>query len=120
MNAVDFVQLNLFLAELAQARDVQKDDRVDAAIRSTLACQPDAAYLLVQRVMQLENMLCAACSGRTDAAPVPRVPSTGGRSADPAAPRPSQAPWWLQPAATFAGTAFLMRSAEYLLGPPWY
>jgi len=67
--------------------------------------------------MQLENMLCAACAGRTDAAAVPRA---GGRSADRVAPRESQAPWWLQPAATFAGTAFLVRSAEYLLGPPWY
>jgi len=119
MNAVDLVQLNLFLAELAQAHDIAKDDRVDAAIRSMLERQPDAAYLLVQRVMQLENMLCAACAGRTDAAPVPRVSNAGGRSADRAVPRPPQAPWWLQPAATFAGTAFLLRSAEYLLGP-WY
>ena len=119
MNAVDLVQLNLFLAELAQAHDTAKDDRVDAAIRSMLERQPDAAYLLVQRVMQLENMLCAACAGRTNAAPAPRVPSADGRSADRAVPRPSHAPWWLQPAATFAGTAFLVRSAEYLLGP-WY
>lgn len=118
MNAVDLVQLNLFLAELAHARDIEKDDRIDAAIRRTLERQPDAAYLLVQRVMQLENMLCAACAGRTDAAPAPRASSAGGRSDYRAASR--QAPWWLQPAATFAGTAFLVRSAEYLLGPPWY
>ena len=120
MNAVDLVQLNLFLAELAQAHDIEKDDRVDAAIRSMLERQPDAAYLLVQRVMQLENALCAACAGRTGAAQAARVPSVVERSADRAAPRESPAPWWLQPAATFAGTAFLVRSAEYLLGPPWY
>ena len=119
MNAVDLVQLNLFLAELAQAHGIEKDDRVDAAIRSMLERQPDAAYLLVQRVMQLENALCAACAGRTDAAQASRVPGAGGRSTDRAVPRHLQAPWWLQPAATFAGTAFLVRSAEYLLGP-WY
>jgi hypothetical protein len=119
MNAVDLVQLNLFLAELAHVRDIEKDVRVEAAIRSMLERQPDAAYLLVQRVMQLENALCAARAGGTLAVQAPRVPSAGGQSADRAAPRPSQAPWWLQPAATFAGTAFLLRSAEYLLGP-WY
>jgi uncharacterized protein len=120
MNAVDFVQLNLFLAELAHARVMEKDRHVDEAIREMFVRQPDAAYLLVQRVMQLENALCATCAGRTDAAPAARVPSVVGRSADHAAPRQSQAPWWLQPAATFAGTAFLARSAEYLLGPSWY
>jgi len=117
MNAVDFVQLNLFLAELVHAHDIEKDARVDAAIRGMLERQPDAAYLLVQRVMQLESALCAACAGGSDAARVSRVSAAGGRSADRAPAR--QAPWWLQPAATFAGTAFLVRSAEYLLGP-WY
>lgn len=119
MNAVDRVQLNLFLAELAQVRGIEKDRLVDAAIRNMLERQPHAAYLLVQRVMQLENVLCAACAGRPDAAHGSRVTSAAGQSADRAAPRQSQAPWWLQPAATFAGTAFLLRSAEYLLGP-WY
>jgi hypothetical protein len=120
MNAVDFVQLNLFLAELTHARVPEKDPRVEEAIRDMLARQPDAGYLLVQRVMQLENVLCAACAGRSDVVQASCAPRTGGRSADPAALRVSQAPWWLQPAATFAGTAFLVRSAEYLLGPVWY
>lgn len=119
MNAVDLVQLNFFLAELSQVRDIEKDRRVDAAIRSMLERQPDAAYLLVQRVMQLESALCAARAGGTVAVQVPRVASAGGQLAERAAPRQTQAPWWLQPAATFAGTAFLLRSAEYLLGP-WY
>ena len=119
MNAVDRVQLNLFLAELAQVRDIEKDRLVDAAIRSMLERQPDAAYLLVQRVMQLENALCAARVGGAAPVQAPRAPSAGGRSGDGVAPRQSVAPWWLQPAATFAGTAFLLRSAEYLLGP-WY
>jgi hypothetical protein len=69
--------------------------------------------------MQLENVLCAARAGGTVAVPAPRVASAGGQLAERAAPRQIQAPWWLQPAATFAGTAFLLRSAEYLLGP-WY
>ena len=119
MNVVDFVQVKLFLVELAQAPAIEKDRRLEEAIRDMLARQPDAAYLLVQRVMHLENLLCAACAGGADAAQVSSVPSGGGRSADIAASRQSRAPWWLQSAATFAGTAFLLRSAEYLLGP-WY
>ena len=117
MNAVDLVQLNLFLAELAQAPEIEKDPRVDAAIRRLLERQPDAAYLLVQRVMQLENALCAAVASESVATQSPRAPHASVRRTDRAAAGP--APWWLQSAATFAGTAFLLRSAEYLLGS-WY
>jgi hypothetical protein len=119
MSVVDVIQLELFLAELTQARVTEKDARADAAIRRMLECQPDAAYLLVQRVMQLESALCAACAGGSDAVQAPHVTGAGRRPADHGAPRQFDAPWWLQPAATFAGTAFLLRSAEYLLGP-WY
>lgn len=119
MNVVDFVQLKLFLAELAHAGVIEKDPRVEQAIRDTLVRHPDAAYLLVQRVMHLENVLCAACAGGSDAAQGSSAPSAGGRWADHAASWQSRPPWWLQSAATFAGTAFLLRSAEYLLGP-WY
>lgn len=110
MNAVDIVQLDLFLAELAQARVAERDRRAEVAIRRALERQPDAAYLLVQRVMQLESALCAACATKARAARATRT--FEGNS-------PSVAdgePWWREPAAPFAGTAFLLRSAEYLLG----
>lgn len=48
-------QLVRFLEQLAQAQAVCKDDEADALIRSTCARQADAAYLLVQRAMLLEQ-----------------------------------------------------------------
>ena len=48
-------QLARFLEQLAQAQAVRKDDEADALIRSTCARQADAAYLLVQRAMLLEQ-----------------------------------------------------------------
>jgi len=119
MNAVDFVQLRLFLAELTQARADEKNPRVEAAIRAMLDRQPDAGYLLVSRVMQLENALCVAQTAGAD--PVVRAirgaPADRLRPAERAARLKVQAPWWLRPAATFTGISFLARSAEHLLGP---
>ena len=48
-------QLVRFLEQLTQAQAVHKDDEADALIRSTCARQTDAAYLLVQRAMLLEQ-----------------------------------------------------------------
>lgn len=116
MNAVDIVQLDLFLAELAQACVAEKDHRAEQAIRHTLQRQPDAAYLLVQRVLQLESALCAA-RARTSAAEERGLPVSKA-SMPPAqtAERRQRDPWWRQSVAAFAGTAFLFRSTEYLLG----
>jgi hypothetical protein len=111
MNAVDVVQLDLFLAELAHARVTERDCRAEAAIRRMLERQPDAAYLLVQRVMQLESALCAAGATSVAAARAPREPA---RNDIAVAGADAQA-WWRVAAAPFAGTAFLLRSAEYLL-----
>lgn len=115
MNVVDIIQLRLFLAELTHARVPEKDLRVDEAISRMLECQPDAAYLLVQRVMQLENALCAAAR-TAGPRPFAHAAPADARPAAHAAHSQVQAPWWLQPAATFAGVAFLAQSAEYLLG----
>lgn len=115
MNAVDIAQLNLFLAELAQARIIDRDDRAEAAIRDMLVRQPDATYLLVQRVLQLESALCGA---RASASPPTRetgVTDTAGHPAPIGECRGCDA-WWRQPAAGFAGTAFLLCSTAYLLG----
>lgn len=47
--------LERFLQQLTAARADQKDAEAEALIRQAYARQPDAAYLLVQRAMQLEQ-----------------------------------------------------------------
>jgi uncharacterized protein len=57
MNAQEKQLLERFLADMAAARAGQKDPEADALIREAAARQPDAAYLLVQRAMQLDQVL---------------------------------------------------------------
>lgn len=52
--------LTRFLQQLTAAQAGQKDAEADALIREGAARQPDAAYLLVQRAMQLEQLLQAS------------------------------------------------------------
>jgi hypothetical protein len=52
--------LTRFLQQLASAQAGQKDTEAEALIRETVARQPDAAYLLVQRTLQLEHLLQAS------------------------------------------------------------
>jgi hypothetical protein len=52
--------LTRFLQQLASAHASQKDSEAEALIRETVARQPDAAYLLVQRTLQLEHLLQAS------------------------------------------------------------
>ena len=49
--------LTRFLQLLTGARAGQKDAEAEALIRDAVARQPDAAYLLVQRALQLEQLL---------------------------------------------------------------
>jgi hypothetical protein len=49
--------LHDFLAQLIQARGIQKDPEADALIQRAAAQQPDAVYLLVQRSLLLEQAL---------------------------------------------------------------
>ena len=115
MNAVDKIQLDLFLSELVSARPLVKDPGVDATIRRALERQPDAAYLLVQRVLQLESALCgarAAASGSRAEVRTLRIGISGGEDAE----RRSGGPWWRQPVDTMAGTAILLQSTTYLIG----
>jgi hypothetical protein len=49
--------LSRFLQQLVAAQAGQKDAEADALIREAVSRQPDAAYLLVQRAMQLEQLL---------------------------------------------------------------
>lgn len=55
MNTDERAELVRFLEQLAQAQAAHKDDEADALIRSTCSRQADAAYLLVQRAMLLEQ-----------------------------------------------------------------
>jgi hypothetical protein len=57
MNLQERAQLTLFLQQLTQAQAGQKDTEAEALIRDAGLRQPDAAYLLVQRAMQLEQAL---------------------------------------------------------------
>ncbi|CAJ0822780.1 hypothetical protein LMG19087_04986 [Ralstonia wenshanensis] len=52
--------LENFLAQLTQARAGAKDPQAEARILDAVARQPDAAYLLVQRAMLLDQALASA------------------------------------------------------------
>jgi hypothetical protein len=52
--------LTRFLEQLASAEAGRKDAEAEALIKGTIARQPDAAYLLVQRALQLEQLLQAS------------------------------------------------------------
>ena len=55
MNPQEKELLTRFLEQLTAARAGQKDPDADALIREAVARQPDAAYLLVQRALQLDQ-----------------------------------------------------------------
>ena len=52
--------LTRFLQQLAEAQATQKDTEAAALIKEAVLRQPDAAYLLVQRAIQLEQLLQAS------------------------------------------------------------
>lgn len=85
MTSQEREDLTRFLQLLAQAQAGPKDHDAQALISEAVARQPDAAYLLVQRVLQLEQALKEATQTKTsfvgDAnawgrAPVASQPST--------------------------------------------
>jgi hypothetical protein len=57
MSPQDTQMLQDFLGQLTQARGIQKDPEADALIRRAVDQQPDAAYLLVQRALLLDQAL---------------------------------------------------------------
>ena len=76
-------QLVRFLEQLAQAQAVRKDDEADALIRSTCARQADAAYLLVQRAIVLEQAVQNSkneIARLQDELPQARNPATSART----------------------------------------
>jgi len=58
----DTQKLHDFLGQLVQARGIQKDPEADVLIQRAVTQQPDAAYLLVQRALLMEQALDAAKS----------------------------------------------------------
>ena len=52
--------LQTFLNQLTQVQGIAKDPQADALIASAVAQQPDAAYLLVQRALLMEQALNTA------------------------------------------------------------
>jgi len=60
MNPQERDQLTQFLKQLSDARLVEKNAEAEALIRETVAKQPDAAYLLIQRAMLVEQALNSA------------------------------------------------------------
>jgi hypothetical protein len=62
MNSTEKDLLTRFLQQLESAQAGQKDAEAEALIRQAAARQPDAAYLLVQRTIQLEQLLAASQS----------------------------------------------------------
>lgn len=60
MHQSDAQMLHDFLGQLVRARGVQKDPEADALIQRAVSQQPDAAYLLVQRSLLMEQALEAA------------------------------------------------------------
>ena len=60
MSPQETQSLQDFLNQLIQARGIAKDPQADVLIASAIAQQPDAAYLLVQRSLLMEQALNAA------------------------------------------------------------
>ncbi|MBQ5946584.1 DUF2076 family protein [Massilia sp. ST3] len=60
MSPSDAQLLHDFLGQLVQARGIQKDPEADALIQRAVQQQPDAAYLLVQRALLMEQALDSA------------------------------------------------------------
>jgi len=60
LNPQERALLQEFLQRLIQIRGIEKDPHADALIAQAVAQQPDAAYLLVQRALLLEQALDAA------------------------------------------------------------
>jgi hypothetical protein len=60
MNTQEIQALESFLNQLVQARGVAKDPQAESLIAAAVAKQPDAAYLLVQRALLVEQALNGA------------------------------------------------------------
>ena len=135
MNSEERTQLTRFLQVLGQAQAGPKDPEAEGLIRDAWSRQPDAAYLLVQRVLQLEHEVQAAQKssfvgdantwGRAPVAappPVATQQSPTQQSSTPQTPAPAS-PWGSGMLGNVAGAAagvvagsLLMRGIGGLMG----
>lgn len=142
MTNQDITRLTLMLEQLVRVRGIEKDLQADGLIAQAVAQQPDAAYLLIQRVLLLENALDHAKEqvvqqqaalqiarnsdprtfGNTFQAPaIPAQPfaAAPASASTPAAVPSGGSPWLKNIAATAAGVAggaFLFQGVESLFG----
>lgn len=122
MNIQERQQLANFLQQLGQAQAGFKDGEAEGLIRDAFAHQPDAAYLLVQRALLLEQALQAAKDevGRLQGelqslrAPSQNSGSFLGGWNSPPPPAPMPQPATAAPAA--AGSGFLRNMATTAAG----
>ena len=86
MSPQEMQALENFLNQLTQARAGVKNPQADARIAEAVARQPDAAYLLVQRALLLEQALTAAKEQISTLQSQLQAAQTGGSNAflDPA------------------------------------
>ena len=142
MNPRESTVLETFLEQLIDARAVQKDSQAATMIERAVAQQPDAAYLLVQRVLLLQEALERARVriAHLESSPPPFLdsgpppwsdpgreplrgnPASSGNSLAPV-PLASTGPTQsflgraASTAAGVAGGAFLFEGLENLMGP---
>jgi len=106
-----------FLTQLARAQVGTRDAQAQALIARAFAEQPDAAYVLVQRALLLEQALKQAQAQTAPAAPAPGyIPPTAPPAAAPASPWSSFLGNAAATAAGVAGGAFLFQGLENLFG----
>lgn len=138
MTNQDLTRLTLMLEQLVRVRGIEKDHQADGLIAQAVAQQPDAAYLLTQRVLLLETALDHAKEqvaqiqsarnsdprtfGNTfqvPATPVQPFAAAPASASTPAAVPSGGSPWLKNIAATAAGVAggaFLFQGVESLFG----
>lgn len=126
MNDQERTTLNEFLSNLVQVKNLPKDVEAESMIQRAFAQQPDAAYLVVQRTLFLQEALSQAKNqiAQLQAAKAQPAPSFFGSdnwgSQRPAAPAPQQAPYAAAPAPAAQpssfGSSFLGQAAMTAAG----
>lgn len=117
-----------FLNQLTQVRGIGKDPQADAMIASAVAQQPDAAYLLVQRALLMEQALTtskaqiAALQNQLQALQSGAAPTRGFLDSNawgnaPIASRPAPAPAPAYPPAYTLAPAPAAAAPQYQAAP---
>ena len=132
MSPQETQSLQDFLNQLIQVRGIAKDPQADAVINSAIAQQPDAAYLLVQRALLMEQALNTAktqiaslqrqIQSQASAAPTGNffdANAWGNSAPAPMGARPAAAPMMAAPAPVYQ-SAPTMQSAAPAAAPGFF